>query len=158
MNEPQLEIRPAREHECGLVLDFIRKIAAYELLSEHVVATKELLYQAIFVNHDCHVIIAFEADTPVGFALYFYNFSTFKGKKGLYLEDLYVDEKYRKKGYGKQLIKYLIAHAARTNCGRMEWTCLDWNQKAIDFYLALGAKPMDDWTIFRLDESDLMLD
>lgn len=156
MSEQSLTIRPPKENECGLVLDFIRKIAAYEQLSDQVIASEADLYQAIFVNHDCEVMIGFEKDVPVGFALYFYNFSTFKEKKGLYLEDLFVLENYRKKGYGKQLIMHLIHKAKTEKCGRMEWTCLDWNQSAIDFYLSLGAVPMDEWTIFRIDETTLM--
>jgi len=155
MSTSKLMIRPAQEDEMGLVLEYIRKIAAYEKLSDQVVATKESLYRSIFVNHDCEVVIGFEGDLPVGFALYFFNYSTFKGKIGLYLEDLFVDDIHRKKGYGKQLITYLMDLAARLDCGRMEWSCLDWNQKAIDFYLSLGAKPMDEWTVFRLDEKDL---
>jgi GNAT superfamily N-acetyltransferase len=150
-----LVIRRAKESDCGTVLDFIRKIAEYEHLSDQVVATESGLYQAIFVQHDCQVILAFEGEIPVGFALFFYNFSTFKGKKGLYLEDLYVEKGYRHQGIGKQLIGYLIQVAKTEHCGRMEWTCLDWNQSAIDFYSSLGAKPMSDWTIFRLDEETL---
>jgi GNAT superfamily N-acetyltransferase len=148
-------IRPAKEDESGLVLDFIKQIAAYEKLSHLVEATEHKIHESLFVNHDAKAIIAFENDIPVGFALYYYNFSTFKGKKGLYLEDLFVKEEHRHKGYGKALITYLIRQASIEKVGRMEWACLDWNQTAAQFYLSLGAKPMDGWTIFRLDEKDL---
>ncbi|MEG1910427.1 MAG: GNAT family N-acetyltransferase, partial [Bacteroidales bacterium] len=96
------------------------------------------------------VIIAYEEEKPVGFALYFYNFSTFKGRKGLYLEDLFVYPQHRGKGYGKALLLHLAQQAQEENCGRMEWIVLDWNQSAIDFYHSLGAKAMDEWTVFRL--------
>ncbi len=147
-----LEIRPARPDECHLVLAFIKLIAEYERLTHLVEATEAMIHQALFVNHDCEVVIAFEAGAPVGFALYFYNFSTFKGKKGLYLEDLYVKEEYRHRGYGKALITYLIRQAKAQQLGRMEWTCLNWNRSAIDFYTSLGARPLKEWTVFRLDE------
>jgi len=148
-------IRPAKEDESPLVLDFIKQIAAYERLSHLVEATESMIHEALFVNHDCEAIIAFCEGVPVGFALYYYSFSTFKGKKGLYLEDLFVKEEYRHKGYGKALITYLMRISKTIKVGRMEWSCLDWNQPAIDFYLSLGAKPMDDWTVFRIDEKEL---
>ncbi len=150
-----LSIRPARQDECGLVLEFIEGIANYEKLSKYVTATKEGLYKALFEEKSCKVVIAFAKDIPVGFALYFYNFSTFKGKKGLYLEDLFVKEEYRHHGYGGKLFSYLAKEAKDEGCGRMEWVCLDWNESAIEFYRKLGASGLDDWTIFRLDEEDL---
>ncbi|MBU1144363.1 MAG: GNAT family N-acetyltransferase [Firmicutes bacterium] len=145
-------IRYANENECPLVLDFIKGIAKYEKMSDQVEATVESLYEAIFVKKDCKVLIAFKLDVPIGFALFFYNFSTFKGRKGLYLEDLFIYPEYRGYSYGKQLITHLIHIAKQENCGRMEWVCLDWNQNAIDFYVKLEAKPLTEWTIFRLDE------
>ncbi|MBN2697009.1 MAG: GNAT family N-acetyltransferase [Bacilli bacterium] len=148
-------IRHASEEECPIILEFIKKIAAYEKLSNQVQATPEDLNQAIFVDKTCNVIFAVLNQKIIGFALYFYNFSTFKGKKGLYLEDLYIDEEYRKMQYGTKVFQYLIELAKSQNCGRMEWTCLDWNQKAIDFYKSFNARPMDGWTIFRLDEKDM---
>lgn len=151
----QLVIREARSDECGLVLEFIRKIAAYEKLADQVQASEAGLYQALFVNHDAFVIFGLIDDKVIAFALYYYHFSTFKGKKGLYLEDLFVDEDYRHQGVGKQLFHYLIQRAKTEKCGRMEWTCLNWNQSAIDFYQKLEAKPLSEWTIFRLDEKTL---
>ncbi|MGD9760974.1 MAG: GNAT family N-acetyltransferase [Candidatus Izemoplasmatales bacterium] len=149
-----LEIRYAKETESGLILDFIKGIAEYELLSDQVVTTKEEIYKSIFVEQSAKVIIAFLDNVPVGFALFFYNFSTFKGRKGLYLEDLFVYKEYRSKGIGKALFEYLLKVAKENNCGRMEWVCLNWNQPAIDFYLSKKAKPMSDWTTFRIDEKD----
>ena len=155
MDKTGFSIRFAREDECGIILEFVRKIAQYEKLASQVESTEADLHKAIFVDKLCNVIFGVEDKNIVAFALYFYNFSTFTGKRGLYLEDLYVDEKYRKKGYGTMMIRHLMALAKRQECGRMEWTCLDWNQKAIDFYLSLGARPLDEWTIFRMDGKDL---
>lgn len=150
-----ITIRAAKENEVKLILDFIKGIAEYEKLSNDVIADEKILYESIFVRNEAKVIIAFsEDDTPLGFALYFYNFSTFKGKKGLYLEDLFVYPKYRGKGYGNMLFKYLIDEAKRNNCGRMEWVCLKWNKPAIDFYNKKGARELVEWTTFRLDEKD----
>ncbi|MFA5467268.1 MAG: GNAT family N-acetyltransferase, partial [Candidatus Izemoplasmatales bacterium] len=118
----ELVIRPAKREESALVLDFIKQIAHYEKLSHLVEADELLIHEALFVNHDAAAIIAFFEGTPVGFALYYYSFSTFKGRKGLYLEDLFVKEEYRHKGYGKELIFYLIKLAKAQNCGRMEWS------------------------------------
>ncbi|MFA7076376.1 MAG: GNAT family N-acetyltransferase [Candidatus Izemoplasmatales bacterium] len=149
-----LEIRYALPTESGLILDFIKGIAEYEKLSKEVVATKDEIYNSIFVEKSAKVIIAFLDNNPVGFALFFYNFSTFKGRKGLYLEDLFVFKEYRKLGVGKALFEYLLKEAEKNNCGRMEWVCLNWNQPAIDFYLSKGAKPLTEWTTFRIDEED----
>jgi GNAT superfamily N-acetyltransferase len=155
MNNPTGVIRPLHENECGLLLDFIKGIAEYEHLLHQVVATEETLFQSIFVQKNAQVVVMWEQQVAVGFALYFYNFSTFIGRKGLYLEDLYVLPEYRKKGYGKQLFLHLVSIAKRENCGRMEWSVLDWNQDAIGFYHSLGAKAMDGWTVFRLTEDAL---
>ena len=148
-------IRPLQENECGLLLDFIKGIAEYEHLLHQVIATKETLFQSIFVQKNAQVVVMWEEEVAVGFALYFYNFSTFIGRKGLYLEDLYVLPEYRKKGYGKQLFLHLVSIAKLENCGRMEWSVLDWNQDAIGFYHSLGAQAMDEWTVFRLTEDAL---
>jgi GNAT superfamily N-acetyltransferase len=115
-----------------------------------VVATEELLNEWLFEKNIAEVIFVMEDDIEVGFALYFYNFSTFLGKAGIHLEDLFVKPEYRGKGYGKALIRKLAEITVERDCGRLEWCCLDWNQPSIDFYLSLGAKPLDDWTIFRL--------
>lgn len=149
-----LEIRYAKPSESKLILEFIKGIAEYEKLSDQVTTTEEELYNSIFVEKSAKVIIAFLDDVPVGFALFFYNFSTFKGRKGLYLEDLFVYKQYRGKGIGNALFNYLLSEAKKNNCGRMEWVCLNWNQPAIDFYLSKKAIPMDEWTTFRIDELD----
>ncbi len=149
-----IEIRQAKKEEVGLVLKFIKGIAEYEKLSDQVEANEEILYDSLFVKEDAKVIIAFDENkTPLGFALYFYNFSTFKGKKGLYLEDLFVYPEHRGKGYGNMLFKYLITEAKKNNCGRMEWVCLKWNRSAIEFYNKKGAQELSEWTTFRLDEN-----
>ncbi|MDD4355315.1 MAG: GNAT family N-acetyltransferase [Candidatus Izemoplasmatales bacterium] len=148
-------IRKARSDEGAIILSFIRKIAVYERLSDQVEATEAKLTEALFIHQDAHVIFAVHDDVPIAFALYYFHFSTFKGKKGLYLEDLYVDEPYRHQGIGRQLFQYLIQLAKKEKCGRMEWTCLDWNRPAIDFYRQLGAEPLSEWTTFRLDEKTL---
>ncbi len=144
------EIRKAREDEAGLVLDFIKKIAAYEKMIDEVEADEASIYDSLFVKHDAEVVFGCEDGVPVGFALFFHNFSTFVGRKGLYLEDLFVIPEKRGKGYGKALLLYLVNLAKERNCGRMEWVCLDWNEPSIKFYKSLGAKAMDEWTIYRL--------
>ena len=148
MNE--LTFRTAEEKDCGLILFFIRELAAYEKMLDEVAATEEMLSDWLFHKHSAEVIFACEDGKEVGFALFFHNFSTFVGRAGLYLEDLYVLPEYRGKGYGKALLKKLAAIAAERGCGRMEWVCLDWNQPSIDCYRSLGARPMDEWTIYRV--------
>ena len=150
---PKFEIRPAREDEAALVLDFIKKLAVYEKMIDEVEATTETIYNSLFVKHDAEVVFACEDGVPVGFALFFHNFSTFVGRKGLYLEDLFVIPEKRGLGYGKALLLYLARFAKERHCGRMEWVCLDWNQPSINFYKSLGAKPMEEWTIYRFDEN-----
>ncbi len=146
----ELTFRAAKEEDCGLILHFIRSLAAYEKMADEVVATEELLLEWLFQKHSAEVIFACENGKEVGFALFFHNFSTFVGRAGLYLEDLYVLPEYRGKGYGKAILKKLAAIAAERGCGRMEWVCLDWNKPSIDFYRSLGARPMDEWTIYRV--------
>jgi GNAT superfamily N-acetyltransferase len=146
----ELTFRAAKEEDCGLILHFIRSLAAYEKMADEVVATEELLLEWIFQKHSAEVVFACENGKEVGFALFFHNFSTFVGRAGLYLEDLYVLPEYRGKGYGKAILKKLAAIAAERGCGRMEWVCLDWNKPSIDFYRSLGARPMDEWTIYRV--------
>lgn len=148
-------IRTARPDEVDTVLEFIRKIAQYEKLLHEVNATREELYQSLFVKHEAEVVFAEEDGIIVGFALFFHNFSTFVGRKGLYLEDLFVVPEKRGLGYGKALLKHLAHLAVERNCGRMEWVCLDWNQPSIDFYKSIGAVPMSDWTVYRLTEETL---
>lgn len=146
----QFIIRQANINDVSKILSFIKELAEYEKMSEQVVATEELLQEWIFEKKKAQVLLAMEGDTAVGIALYFYNFSTFLGRAGIYLEDLFVKEAYRGKGYGKALLKELARIAVEQGCGRLEWSCLDWNQPSIDFYLSLGAIPMDDWTQYRV--------
>jgi len=149
-----LEIRYAKPSESKLILEFIKGIAEYEKLSDQVIATEDNIKSSIFENKNAYVIIAFLDGVPVGFALFFFNYSTFKGRKGLYLEDLFVYKEYRKLGIGKALFNELLKIAKEEKCGRMEWVCLDWNQPAIDFYLSKKARPLKEWTTFRIDEQD----
>lgn len=150
-----LHIRPAVPTDSETIFGLIYKLAIYEKLESDVVTTHEELREQIFENKYAEVLIAEENDIPVGFALYFYNFSTFLGKPGLYLEDLFVEPEHRGKGYGKALLVELAKIAKEKNCGRMEWSVLDWNTPSIEFYKSLGAKPMDEWTVFRLRENEI---
>ena len=142
--------RSATEADTGLILQFIRALAEYEKMLDLVVADEELLTDQLFRKKNAEVVFAMEDGKEVGFALYFHNFSTFLGRSGLYLEDLFVYPEYRGKGYGKAILKRLAAIAVERGCGRLEWACLDWNQPSIDFYRSLGAEPMSDWTVYRL--------
>lgn len=140
----------ATPEDCSEILGFIKALAEYEKMSSEVVATEELLKEWIFEKKKAEVIFAVEDGRKVGFALFFHNFSTFLGRAGIYLEDLFVLPEFRGKGYGKALLKKLARIAVERGCGRLEWSCLDWNKPSIDFYLSLGATPMDDWTVYRL--------
>ena len=145
-----MDIRFAERADCPLILDFIRALAEYEHLSDEVVATPELLEEWLFDKKKAEVIFALEAGKEVGFALFFHNFSTFLGRAGIYLEDLFVLPEYREKGYGKGLLTELAKITVSRGCGRLEWSCLDWNKPSIDFYLSMGAVPMDEWTVYRI--------
>ena len=145
-----LSIRFADENDCGKILFFIRELASYEKMADEVVATESLLHEWLFEKHIAEVIFACEDGKEIGFALFFHNFSTFLGRAGIYLEDLYVLPAYRGKGYGKALLKQLAQITEERGCGRLEWCCLDWNRPSIDFYLSLGAVPLEDWTVFRI--------
>jgi len=146
-----LRIEPASEADVPLILGFIRELAEYERLLEHVVATEELLREQLFGERPgAEVVIARWRGEPVGFALFFHNFSTFVGRRGLYLEDLYVRQAYRGKGVGRALLAFLARTAVARGCGRLEWWVLDWNEAAIRFYRSLGAQAMSDWTVYRL--------
>ncbi len=142
--------RPALPEDCPLILSFIKALAEYEKLSDQVVATEELLKEWIFEKGKAEVIFPVVEGEEVGFALFFHNFSTFLGRAGIYLEDLFIKPEYRGKGYGKATLQQLGHIALERRCGRLEWACLDWNRPSIDFYLSLGAKPMDEWTVYRL--------
>ena len=144
------KFRYAEARDTGLILEFIRDLADYEKMSDQVIATEDLLRESIFQKGGAEVIFALEDGVEVGFALFFHNFSTFLGRAGLYLEDLFVKPEFRGKGYGKALLKKLAQIAVERGCGRFEWSCLDWNKPSIDVYLSLGAQPMEDWTVYRL--------
>ncbi|MBR5378696.1 MAG: GNAT family N-acetyltransferase [Bacteroidales bacterium] len=148
-------IRPAKPEETGLVLEFIQKLAVYEKCADEVVADEATLYHSLFEEKSAEVVFAEEDSVVIGFALFFHNFSTFVGRKGLYLEDLFIVPERRGWGYGKALLKYLANLAVERNCGRMEWICLDWNKPALTVYRSIGAVPMDEWTVQRLDEEAL---
>ena len=149
-SEKLVAFRTAERKDVALILEFIRELADYEKMLDEVVATPELLEKWIFDERKAEVIFALEGEREVGFALFFHNFSTFLGRAGIYLEDLYVRPEFRGKGYGKALLKELARIAVERGCGRLEWWCLDWNQPSIDFYLSLGAEPMKDWTVYRI--------
>lgn len=153
--ENKLTFRYAVRKDIPLILQFIRDLAEYEKLLDEVVADEATLEEWIFDQKKAEVIFAIEKGKEVGFALFFHNFSTFLGRAGLYLEDLFVLPEYRGKGYGKQILQKLAAIAVQRKCGRLEWLCLDWNQSSIDFYLSLGAEPMSDWTVYRFSGDTL---
>lgn len=146
----KLSFRFAQEEDVALILHFIKDLAEYEKMLDEVVATEELLKEWIFEKKKAEVVFAQEDGVEVGFALFFHNFSTFLGRAGIYLEDLYVKPEYRGKGYGKALLKKLAEIAVERGCGRLEWWCLDWNKPSIDFYKSMGAQPMDEWTVYRI--------
>ncbi len=147
----ELTIRPARHGEAPLVRAFILRLAEYEALLDLVDCDEERLEHELFTRHSIEAVFACEGDEPVGFALYFHNFSTFQGRRGLYLEDLFVLPEKRGHGVGTALLRHLAALAVERGCRRMEWACLDWNAPSIAFYRSLGAKPLTDWTTYRLE-------
>ena len=148
--ENNLTFRNAERKDTGLILQFIKELADYEKMLDEVVADEKTLEAWIFDKQKAEVIFAVEDGKEVGFALFFHNFSTFLGRAGIYLEDLYVRPECRGKGYGKAILKKLASIAVERGCGRLEWWCLDWNKPSIDFYLSLGAEPMSDWTVYRI--------
>lgn len=146
-----LEIRSATPDDAPLILQLIRDLAEYERAPKDVTATETQLSDVLFgERRAAEVLLAFEGEKPVGFAVFFHNFSTWLGKPGLYLEDLFVKPESRGKGYGRALLTHLAKIADERGCGRMEWAVLDWNEPAIEFYKKLGAAPMNEWTVFRL--------
>jgi len=148
---PALRIIAATESDVPVLLSFVRKLAEYEKLSDQVEATEEHVRAALFgEGRVAEALLAYLGSEPVAFAVFFHNFSTFLGRPGIYLEDLFVDPPHRGKGIGKALLIELARIARARNCGRLEWAVLDWNESAIEFYRSLGAVPMDDWTIFRV--------
>ncbi|HPJ01671.1 MAG TPA: GNAT family N-acetyltransferase [Candidatus Limiplasma sp.] len=151
----ELSFRFANESDTPLILSFIRDLAAYENMLDLVTATEDVLREWLFEKQKAEVLFAMLGKQEIGFALYFYNFSTFLGKAGLYMEDLFVKPQYRGYGYGKAILKRLAQIAVERGCGRLEWWCLDWNKPSIDFYRSLGAEPMDDWTVYRISGETL---
>lgn len=145
-----VEFRYAERKDIPLILNFIKELADYENMSDEVIADEKILEEWIFDKQKAEVIFPIENGKEVGFALFFHNFSTFLGRSGIYLEDLYIKPEYRGKGYGKATVKKLASVAVERGCGRLEWSCLDWNKPSIDFYLSLGAVPMSDWTVYRV--------
>ena len=152
----KLTFRFADENDCSLILNFIRMLADYEKMSDQVVATEELLREWIFKKRKAEVVFACEDGKEIGFALFFHNFSTFLGRAGIYLEDLFVLPECRGRGCGKALLKELARITVERGCGRLEWSCLDWNQPSIDFYLSLGAVQLSDWTTYRFTGKTLL--
>ena len=152
----EVDFRYAERKDVTLILNFIKELADYEKMLDEVVADEKTLEEWIFNKQKAEVIFALEDNKEVGFALFFHNFSTFLGKAGIYLEDLYVRPEYRGKGYGKAILKKLASIAVERGCGRLEWWCLDWNKSSIDFYLSLGAESMSDWTVYRLAGDTLL--
>ena len=149
MNE--IRIARATRDDIGLILQMIRDLAEYERMTDLAVATEADMRDALFgAQPAAEVIIAYADDQPAGFALFFHNFSTFVGRRGLYLEDLFVKPEFRRRGIGRRLLTELARIAVERNCGRFEWSVLDWNEPAIGFYRKLGAVPLDEWTIFRV--------
>ncbi|WP_313529658.1 GNAT family N-acetyltransferase [Anaerotignum sp.] len=146
----KLDFRFANKSDVPLILQFIQELAEYEKMLDEVVATEALLEEWIFQQKKAEVLFAMVDGAEIGFALFFHNFSTFLGKSGIYLEDLYVKRDFRGHGYGKRILAELAKIAVARKCGRLEWWCLDWNQPSINFYLSLGAEPMKDWTVYRL--------
>jgi GNAT superfamily N-acetyltransferase len=150
------EIRPATETDVPVILSFIRHLAKYEKLSHEVVATEASIRETLFgTRRVAEVAIGYFNEKPVGFVLFFHNYSTFLGRPGLYIEDLFVDENYRRRGFGRALLLYVARLAQKRQCGRLEWSVLDWNEPAIGFYKKLGAVAMSDWTIYRVTGDSL---
>jgi GNAT superfamily N-acetyltransferase len=157
MSLSDVTIRPAVVDDVPLILSFIKKLANYERLAHEVVATEESLRETLFNSRKtAEVAIGYFQNKPIGLVLFFHNYSTFLGRPGLYIEDLFVDESYRGRGFGAALLRYVARLAVERNCGRLEWSVLDWNKPAVDFYTRLGAVPMSDWTVFRVTGQNLV--
>jgi GNAT superfamily N-acetyltransferase len=152
---PGFRIRPATESDAGTILRFIRLLAEYEKLSDAVTATEEKIRDSVFRQNRAEVLLAEYMDEPVGFALFFHNYSTFLGQAGIYLEDLFILPEMRGRGFGKSLLRQLAELAVDRGCGRLEWSCLDWNEPAIRFYQSLGAREQNEWTSFRISGDEL---
>ena len=155
MSDKKFSIRFAVVEDVYMILKFIKELASYEKLEHEVTATEEILKEWIFEKKKCEVLIALENGIEIGYALFFHNFSTFLGKAGIYLEDLYITPNCRGLGYGKKLLKEVAKIAVERGCERLDWQCLDWNKPSIDFYLSLNAIQMEDWTTYRLSHDIL---
>jgi GNAT superfamily N-acetyltransferase len=154
-NNVNFEIRFATIKDVDLILKFIKDLAIYEKMLDQVVVTKDHLIISLFEKKEAEVLIGEENGKPVGFALFFQSYSTFLGRSNIFLEDLFIDEAHRHKGYGTLLLAKLADLAIKRNCKRLEWVCLNWNKPSIDFYLKIGATPMDEWTIYRMQGEHL---
>jgi GNAT superfamily N-acetyltransferase len=153
---PGFQIKSATQGDVPVIFSFIKKLAVYERLSSEVLASEELLRETLFgERRTAEAAIGYLETKAVGFVLFFHNYSTFLGKPGLYIEDLFIDEDYRRRGYGRALLLHVARLAKERGCGRLEWAVLDWNQPAIEFYKKLGALPMNEWTVFRLTGKSL---
>jgi GNAT superfamily N-acetyltransferase len=153
----EFHIRSATAADVPVILRFIRKLAGYERLSHEVVASETILRKTLFGRHrHAEVAIGYLDDQPVGFVLFFHNYSTFLGRPGIYIEDLFVDEFFRRRGFGGALLRYVAMLAKERRCGRLEWSVLNWNRPAIKFYRKLGAVPMNEWTVFRVSGAALI--
>lgn len=153
--ESDIRIRFANESDISLIIKFIKELAKYEKILNEVTSSERILSETLFQKKYAEVIIAEINEDPIGFALFFHNFSTFTGKPGIYIEDLFIKERFQGKGYGKKIFSFLANLAIERKCSRLEWWVLDWNANAINFYESLGAKAMDEWTVFRISESKL---
>ena len=152
---PEPDFRFAEKADAPLILAFIKALAEYERMQDQVVATEALLEEWLFDKHGAEVLFVLEDGREVGFALFFGSFSTFLGRAGIYLEDLFVLPEKRGRGYGKALLRKLASIAVERGCGRLEWSCLNWNEPSIGFYLSMGAQPLEDWTTYRLEGASL---
>ena len=150
-----LSFRNAEKNDISLILHFIKELASYEKMLDEVIATEVILNHWIFEEKKAEVFFVLENNKEIGFALFFHNFSTFVGRAGLYVEDVYIMPEYRQKGYGKAVFKKLAQIAVERGCGRMEWSCLNWNKPSIDFYTHIGAVPMSEWTVYRLTQDKI---
>lgn len=154
-NIANFKLRETRKDDVGLILSFIKEIAEYENMLDDVVATEESLIKSIFIDKKAEVVIGEFNGKPIGYALYFFNYSTFIGRAGLYLEDIYIKPEFRTLGLGREIFKFLGEIAKENGCKRMEWSCLNWNKPSIKFYESLGAIAMSEWTVHRLNEDEI---